>query len=926
MLNAFAKKSSGSIRHHADFSIDSTDIVLKDDVVTSDKKEQRKLSISSMSTADAHHDMSAGNILMNVSPARQHRNNMTLSPVTSVDMRGKHIHAFRSYDDDSLSSMSAVPGLDQDFVMSDHGEEYDQLGVEDKREERHLYSDSERLGGHHMVVSDVNDGDSDVMSHDSMQETLENLVFMDETEAQQSTRSSGEGKRSLPFTYSFSSSSSSEGESGGRDSWKQQSVTPVSLPEETSGHLSSSDANNLRWQIPSPSSSSSSAVSGGGIPSTSHERVVAQSTHSSSIMQTSPTSSTFDTMTSDEKASKSTTVVEQNTTTSKLFGAVSQRMDLSGDSGHEDMDVSKGNEVTSDRESEEVKDIIDKSDQSEKFEVANDDASEITMEWESLVNKLNVVSSSNALGGENVSLFSSVDSSSLFVSDTDNNQAPENYIDNESDGDDGEEDFTLTVQSVTSSTSDHLTLKSTRTYETIRSSSGANIVSHRSNVSSSTATATATATSSRVTSTTYSATASSSTLSSTDSSQVVQSSRDFISKYHLEGVISDDLSSSSSTVPSAHAASNVSTYSNTENDKDRGIVSDDVSSRLSTGSDAFNLRLSILSNSSSSDDDNDHDDNADDSQIERIFEKHQRRVTTSSSVGTGASSTAEVTATVRTARAVQDVNSWLQEPSFSVASSNDSSDEDWKKELSKSYLSASAGASASASAVATSTGAGAVGTIPARKQDSDTGSDTLQQQRSVLANMDIFFSDSDSEIEGVGLTRSSVSLTVGPVADISSTTDSDDLFGEMGLDTSRNVGSKRATAKSTVSEDDKEKPYNLSDGSVEEEEDSTDRILAAWSGPRSPAQGTHREGVRERGLLSSSSGSGSTSSSDEVDHVQALQQMINDQSELNASNSSDSSRDIIHAGDEDEKDGETSLGELLGFSDNSTFSLTDDMS
>jgi hypothetical protein len=196
--------------------------------------------------------------------------------------------------------------------------------------------------------------------------------------------------------------------------------------------------------------------------------------------------------------------------------------------------------------------------------------------------------------------------------------------------------------------------------------------------------------------------------------------------------------------------------------------------------------------------------------------------------------------------------------------------------------------------------------------------------------MDIFFSDSDSELEGMGVTRSTVSMTVGPMADASE--ESSDLLGDVRSDSvPMPVYHPR---KSVAGSDTNVKPFDLSE--TEEEEDSTDRILASWTGPKSPDAEKRSASVRERGLLSSSS-SGSGSMSDDVDHVQALQKIIGENMNLldssSASNSSSSrtgsssSDNIIHADDdEDEKEGETSLGELLGFSDNSSFSLPDDMS
>lgn len=907
-----------------------------------------------MSTADAYHDVSMGNVMANVSPARQHMRRMTLSPVASVDMRGKHIHAFRSCDDESLSSMSVAPGLDQDSISGfEHDEDIDRSQeVEQHGEVGDEVFDAAGVTKH-LVVSDINDDESDAMSHDSMQETFENLIIS-EVEAPPSTRSSGDGRRSLPFTYSFSS----DEDNSGREPWKQDSLSSADKVENDSGHTSASEPNALRWQIPSESMSGSSTNND---EEKSMQFPVSINVRNEQLSSAQPVSAVpkdnFISTTSGVKLSQSN--AEGSTTTvSHLFKKVNSSTDDSSVDAGEALIGNNGGDVVNEEYRD---DLVD-----DEIDDANDDASEITMEWETLVNKLNVFSSSHELSGENVSPFSSVDSSALFRSDTDNHSARdygENYIDNVSDDendvnednskggdddDDGEEDddevdFRMTVQgSVSSSSESPLVKYSTTSQDTLRSSE-VNITSYRSNVSM------------RSTSTRHVTTTSESTISShMATSNVIQSSLDFISKYKLEGIISDDLSSSSSTVPSvsipastassgtyAPSGTRIADIRRVERAGSTGgnhiAASDDISSRLSTGSDAFNLRLSILSSSSAGD-----EDGTDDAIVaERIIKKHQRVARSSEDIDASMTPGAtEVTATVRTSRAVQDLNTWLQEPSFSVNSSN-SSDEGWKTELSKSYLSAGAMGMISSQVASSSQRdivLSSVGSVSASalKSDTDTGDGTDSSskfKRTVLADMDIFFSDSDSELEGMGVTRSTVSMTVGPMADASE--ESSDLLGDV------SSGSVPMPVyhprKSVAGSDENVKPFDLSETEEEEEEeDSTDRILASWTGPKSPDAEKRSASVRERGLLSSSS-SGSGSMSDDVDHVQALQKIIGENMNLldssSASNSSSSrtgsssSDNIIHADDdEDEKEGETSLGELLGFSDNSSFSLPDDMS
>jgi hypothetical protein len=127
MLNAMAKRSSGSNRGRANFSFDSNDGMTRDVLLKTEQKEKRKHSISSEATTEAYHDMlSLSRLVDDESLSRQHVN-LTLSPVSrgrsrdqevevEVDMRGKDIHVF---DDSSLSSVSVsgiIGVLEQDSL------------------------------------------------------------------------------------------------------------------------------------------------------------------------------------------------------------------------------------------------------------------------------------------------------------------------------------------------------------------------------------------------------------------------------------------------------------------------------------------------------------------------------------------------------------------------------------------------------------------------------------------------------------------------------------------------------------------------------------------------------------------------------------------------------------------------------------------
>ena len=118
ILNALAKKSSGSNRNRADFSIDSNDVVFKDGVMRSQKKEKRKHSISSEVTTEAYHDIRQG-VLMNMS-ALSDDSEREGERGRVRDMRGKHIPAFEEM---SLSSVSADGGLEEDSLSVEEEKE-----------------------------------------------------------------------------------------------------------------------------------------------------------------------------------------------------------------------------------------------------------------------------------------------------------------------------------------------------------------------------------------------------------------------------------------------------------------------------------------------------------------------------------------------------------------------------------------------------------------------------------------------------------------------------------------------------------------------------------------------------------------------------------------------------------------------------------
>ena len=882
------------------------------------------------------------------------------------------------------------------------------------------------------MLSDINDDESDNMSCDSI---LEAGVSARESEAQLSAKSSGDGKRSLPFSYSFSSD---EEHTSQQDEWLQSQPTQQSMAgaeNEDEGELTSTtEASALRWQIPPYSSGSGSGSGSGGSRDggsvESDRRMLFNDfsktqQHSEHVIRGLDTLSTATTtllLTSDgdnvlDSSGNFDTSVSNSAELDRGSGVKSLNdYDIFSDANEDNAGGDTAEEKGGARKGRD--DGVGGGDQGQFYE--DDDASEVTMDWENLVHTLDVYSSSAALGGDggssasdSPSPFSSVGSSSLFVSDTEMRQAPEgfgeNYIDHASDDsdeeggqgsddeDDDEEDFLMTIQSSASTGSETIpllpvatsTMPASARGSSSSSSSDVHVTSYRSIVSGTPRQATSTVSS-----------------SSASSNQVAL---DFISKYQLEGILSDDFSSSGSSsaapsllpppsVPSSlqsgDAATSViarrgtstrSTHSHSHTHtsitstsrsaaSSRIAVSDDAASRISgafsTGSDAFDLRLSLLSSSTGSDSDSDDDDNdtADELNVGKSLPHSvpppvMDVATGSPASGANSTSTAEVLATVRTSRAAvrarSQASSWLQEPSFSVASSTSSStstssDGDWKEALTQSYLSASTtarqvrqsqeGSSSPSSTSRRAVELSSVGSDMEIEVDTDTAADTAAhtatatasatQQRSILADMDIFFSDSEDSASVAGLRERHL-------ADVIS--DSDDFLGDLSMSEDSVGGSgigggggggvlRHARLSSTGVRH--AQGHTLSGEEEEEEEDSTDRILSNWrnsqSSRSSPGMGPISSAGGRSGFLGS--GSGSTS---EVDPIHTLQQLI-------AANEVDMNRDMDYSGSSgdggdtrgshsdssivlaEEEEGEVSLGDLLGFNEDSAFSLSDD--
>ena len=857
-----AKKSSGSARNRADFSVDSTEFETVDGVVRSKKKENRRHSLSSEATPKAYHDT---NTTMD-------RNTNVASAVLNkvIDVSGSHVHSFsEGFNESSLSSVSGLEGLGDDSLSGD----------DNMKHQKRLVDNAEEL----QRLTDQYGVEDDDMSHDSMNVKNLSTISRGESGATLQRMSSG-GDGSIPLCYSFSSEDSIYANSKGK------TISESELDKLSDDSVS--NPNPLRWKIPS-SSSDSGTSSKKGVSSTSSSSSSSTSVeHATTLRDEKGPHAMSPVDCGDLMVSSVESTSEKNITIkseSSVASSIKSHERTSNDENVDAQDDQEQKSMTMRKDGESARILMSPEDETEQLNnsstdvgnglfpspvvtdanllseeeniiltdrgdsnVNEDDTSEITMEWESMVHKLEVYSSNNPvpdLRDLNDSPFSSVASSTMFVSDSDpqlTESFGEKYFSNEG--------GTTGTRMLAESSDDNEFRMSIHSSSTITESEGRR---------------------SKVQLTSYRSVAPSSALTSEHKIS------DFIRKYQLQDVISDNLSESSSTIPSVVPSTiaqsdqsfKVSTIASEQSARlskktSVGDFGSHISGELSTGSDTFNLRLSLMSDSSS----------------DNVNNKggNQSDIALSSTGETTTSVPAEVTATVRTSRAMgidpRKNSSWLQEPSFSVASSSSSSSEDWKANIVTSNLS-----NTNESAIQ-------------RQTILQPRVDGAQQRQSVLADMNIFFSDSESDVEKEGTLEPSEALAERKLSEVVS--DNEGFLGDLSDDSVSNWRQSMMLSKS-------------------EDEDSTDRFLATWNKPESNRQKTTAAAASTssgQGFLESS---GSSSSFD-VDHVLSLQQIITANEREKKSGSDNSG--IVGYSDEKDDSGETSLGDLLGFNDNSSLS------